>query len=226
MAGGRTVTMEKTGRRAPFCGLPLLVQMHPNVRRDLTRLGQLDHAPSPQHSLSTRALPAILSSGRSGTSDLPARIRSCQSGDCEEPSHQAVLSTKDGRFAPSSEPRGGTWRKPEFRARIWRGYFRRSSTLSIVARRRSRLRSCRPANTDGQPSRLRGCARLTLSAQGASSKFRSSSEGSTFWRRTEHLSTKDERRTAERPLGTTKLKSTSAVSVLPVETLRRPLCSA
>jgi hypothetical protein len=44
--------------------------------------------------------------GGSGTSDLPARIRFCQSGDCEGPYHQAVLSTKDGRFALSSEPRG------------------------------------------------------------------------------------------------------------------------
>src|SRR5258708_17133759 len=46
---------------------------------------------------------------------------------------------------------GDTWRKPEFRVRIWRGYFRRSSTLSMVARRLSRLRLCRPTKTDGRP---------------------------------------------------------------------------
>src|SRR6266851_5743510 len=71
----------------------------------------------------------------------------------------------------------------------------------------------------------------TLFARGALRLFRRSFERFMFWRRTNsplRLSTKDGRRTTftEWPLGTIKSRLTSAVSVLPIETLRQASKSA
>src|SRR4030088_1317682 len=56
---------------------------------------------------------------------------------------QAVLSTKDGRFALSSEPRGTHGENQNFEHGSGVD-ISGSSTLSMVARRLSRLRLCRP----------------------------------------------------------------------------------
>src|SRR5713226_5749079 len=109
------------------------------------------NATSPQHSLSTRALRRNLVERKIRNKRPSSAYTILPIGGLRGTIPSGGPLDKRRAFCAIVGTTGDTWRKPEFRARIWRGYFRRSSTLSIVARRLSRLRSCRPAKTDGQP---------------------------------------------------------------------------